>query len=121
MVVSFDVTSLYTNVPVNEAIDTCSDFLYSGKYQLPPVSKDTFKKLLRIYTCDVLMLTHDGYYRQKDGLAMGSPLAPPLANGWLYKFDPTIKDDAKLYSRFMDDIIRSIARDKINAKLSEIN
>ena len=26
MVVSFDVMSLYTNVPVNEAIDICSDF-----------------------------------------------------------------------------------------------
>ena len=56
---------------------------------LPPVSKDTFKKLLAISTCDVLMLTHDGCYRQKDGLAMGSPPAPPLANALLYKFDPT--------------------------------
>ena len=80
MVVSFDVTSLYTNVPVNEAIDICSDFFYSGKYQLPPVSKDTFKKLLRISTCDVLMLTHGGYYRQNDGLTMGSP---PASTKWV--------------------------------------
>ena len=66
---NFDVSSLYTNVPVHEA----TDFLSSGKYQKPPVSKETFKKLLKISTCDVLMLTHGGYYRQKDGLAMAQP------------------------------------------------
>ena len=118
MVVSFDGTSLYTNIPVNEAIDICSDLLYSGKYQLPPVSKDTFKKLLTISTGDVLMLTHDDYYLQEDSLTIGSPPAPPLANGWLYKFDPTIKDYANFFSRYMDDIIRSIARDRINPKSS---
>ncbi|XP_057292545.1 uncharacterized protein LOC130621254 [Hydractinia symbiolongicarpus] len=30
--VSFDVTSLYTNVPLNEAIDDCTSLFYSGKY-----------------------------------------------------------------------------------------
>ena len=121
VIISFDVSSLYTNVPVNEAIEVCSDFLYSGRYEIPPVSKATFKKLLELSTCNVLMLTHDGYYRQRDGLAMGSPPAPPLANGWLFSYDPRIRDDAKLFSRYMDDIIRSIAKSKIEAKLQEIN
>ena len=47
------------------------------------------------------MLTHDGYYRQRDGLAMEYPLAPPLANGWLYLCDEKIGDNAKLYARNM--------------------
>ena len=121
VLVSFDVSSLYTNVPVHEAIDVCTNFLFSGKYETPPVSKETFKKLLTISTCDVLMLTHDGYYRQKDGLAMGSPPAPPLANGWLFNYDHRIRDNAKLYSRYMDDIIRSINKHVIDSKLREIN
>lgn len=79
--VSFDVTSLYTNVPVEEAIDLCTEYLYSGKYEIPPVSKETFKELLTMCNCNVIMLTHDGFYRQIDGLAMGSPPAPLLANG----------------------------------------
>ena len=33
VVVSFDVISLYTNVRVREAIDACSDYLFSGKYK----------------------------------------------------------------------------------------
>ena len=79
VIVSFDVTSLYTNVPVHEAIDICTELLFSGKYQLPPVNKNTFKTLLTISSSNVLILAHDGYYRQRDGLAMGIPPAPPLA------------------------------------------
>ena len=119
--ISFDVTSLYTNVPVMEAIDVCTDLLYSGKYQLPPVDKETFRTLAMMSSCNVLMLTHDGYYQQTDGLAMGSPPAPHLANGWLSQHDDRIKGDAKLFSRYMDDILRSIRKDAIEDTLSEIN
>jgi hypothetical protein len=55
--ISFDVSSLYTNVPVMEAIDYCTELLYSGRYQLPPVDKETFKQLAQISSCNVLMLT----------------------------------------------------------------
>ena len=67
------------------------------------------------------MLTHDGYYRQVDGLAMGSPPAPLLANGWLSKFDDQIKGSSVLYGRYMDDIIRDIKGNQIDSKLAEIN
>ena len=89
---------LYTNVLVQEAIDMCTEMLYSGNLKLPPVDKDTFKELAQLCTCNVLMQTHDGLYRQTDGLAMGSPPAPLLANGWLSQFDLIIMDDAKLRS-----------------------
>ena len=79
-IVSFDVKSLYTNVPVVEAMDHCTELLYSGKYQKPPIDKETFRALLKISSCNVLMSTNDGYYQQIDGLAMGSPPAPMLAN-----------------------------------------
>ena len=120
-IISFDVKSLYTNVPVKEAIHDCTELLFSGRYQKPPVDKGTFKQLLDICSCDVIMLTHDGYYRQVDGLAMGSPPAPLVANGWMSKFDSKIKDNAMLYSRYMDDIIRNIKRIEIKRKLAEIN
>ena len=119
--ISFDVSSLYTNVPVQEAINHCAELLYSGRYNKPPVSKETFIQLTNMCSCNVLMLTHDGFYRQTDGLAMGSPPAPNLANGWLSKFDEKVKDDATLYSRYMDDILRNIKTNKIDEKLTEIN
>ena len=67
------------------------------------------------------MLTHDGYYRQIDGLAMGAKPAPPLANIWLSKFEPMIRDTANIFERYMDDIIQEIKIQDIQAKLSQIN
>ena len=118
--VSFDVVSLYTNVPVMEAIHVCADLLYN-KFTLLPVDKETFIELAKIASCNVLMLTHDGYYKQLDGLAMGSPPAPMLANGWMSQFDSRIKDNAKLYFRYMDDIFRNIVKSLSDQKLEEIN
>ena len=84
VIVSFHVASLYTNVSVSEAIKVCSDLLFLGKYQLRHVNRPTLKKLLEIATCNILMLIHDGYYHQYDGLAISSRPAPSLANGWLH-------------------------------------
>ena len=119
--ISFDVKSLYTNVPLDEAIDDCTNLLYSGKYEKPPVDRETFKALVELCSCNVILLSNDTYYRQIDGLAMGSPPAPLLANGWLSKFDNTIKDEAKLYTRYMDDVLREINKNAAQRKLDEIN
>ena len=67
------------------------------------------------------MLTHDGYYTQKDGLAMGSAPAPHLANGWLSQYEETIKGESKIYFRYMDNILKEEKREKIDQKLDEIN
>ena len=119
--ISFDATSLYTNVPLKEAISDCAELLYSGRYRKPPVNRQTFIELACLCSHDVIMLTHDGYYRQVDGLAMGSPPAPQLANGWMSKFDAEIKGDSTLYSRYMDDVLRDIKSHQIDNKLIEIN
>ena len=83
VIVSFDVVSLFTNVPVEESISLAADMLYSGKYDEPPVDKDTFIQLARLCMKDVLMSTPHGIYIQIEGLAMGSPASPVLANLWL--------------------------------------
>ena len=121
IIVSFDVCSLYTNVPVQEAIDHCTELLYSGNCPKPPIDRETFKKLLTACTCNVIMSTSLGYYRQIDGLAMGSPPALLLANGWLSKFDDKIRDNATIYHRYMDDIVREIKKVEAQTKLDGIN
>ena len=121
-IISFDVVSLYTNVPVMEAIEVCSDLLFAlPADQRPNIDRDTFIELAKIASCDVLMSTHDGFYYQKDGLAMGSPPAPHLANGWLSKYGYVIKGDAKLYYRYMDDILKDEKSANVEVKLDEIN
>ena len=67
------------------------------------------------------MSTHGDTYQQIDGLAMGLPPPPPLSNIWLSKYEPAIKDDAKLFEQYMDDILRTIKESLTENKLSEIN
>ena len=58
--VSFDVVSLYTNVPVMEAIHDAAERLYSGEFETPPVSKETYINLLQLLSTNIIMSTHDG-------------------------------------------------------------
>ena len=79
----------------------------------PPVDKNTFIDLAKIASCNVMMSTHDGYYQQVDGLVLGSPQAPPLANGWLN--DGVVRGSARLFTQYMGDILREINCSQINA------
>ena len=117
--VSFDIVSLYTNVPVREAIEVCADLLF--KHIDIPVDKETFITLAELASCDVIFSTHDGYFKQIDGLAMGSAPAPHLANGWLSSFDNVIKGNASLYFRYMDDILTKCVKNEVGPKLQAIN
>ena len=113
VLISFDVKSLYKNVPVKEAIQEAAERLYSGDVKAPSFDKKTFIILDTLSCTNVLMQTHDGTCKQIDGLAMGSPPAPPLSNIWLSKYEPNIEDDAKLFELDMDDIVRTIKVDLI--------
>ena len=63
VIISFDVTSLYTNVPVKEAIQEAADRLYSGDVQAPSADKETFITLTTISCTNIILSTHDGTYR----------------------------------------------------------
>ena len=115
------MVSLYTNVPVYEAIKLAVERLYSGEFECPPMSKDTFIKLLELCSTNVMMLTHEGYYIQKDGLVIGSHPAPLLENIWLANLEELMRDDAKLFGRYIDDLIRSIAEEQVELKLAQLN
>ena len=93
--ISFDVSSLYTNVPVLEAIHLAAAKLYELKEGRPEVDKEVFIELPTVACSNVLMTTPNGYYEQIDGLAMGSQLAPQLSNLWLSKFENEIKKTQK--------------------------
>ena len=97
----------------------CTDLLFSRVSM--NIDKATFKTLAEIASCNIIFSTHNGFYQQVDGLAMGSPPAPHLANGWLSQFETTIRGESVLYSRYMDDIICSIDKSKIDSHLTLIN
>ena len=106
--VSFDVVSLFTNIPLNETINIIADYVFSDEnIQKPLMEKHIFVKLLRL-ACEGLFLYNDCLYKQIDGVAMGSTLGPTLANFFLAHIETKKLLDSsmcppKFYSRFVDD------------------
>ena len=64
VLISFDVTSLYTNVPVNESIEYCAELLFK-RVEMKNIDKDTFIKLAKLACCDVVFASHDGVSYKK--------------------------------------------------------
>ena len=105
--VSFDVVSLFTNVPLEETINLACDYVYSDSSTTKPhFDKRHFQKLLKFATSGEF-LYKDRLFRQVDGVAMGSPLGPTLAKLFLahYENQWMSSPSAPLhYFRYVDDI-----------------
>ena len=77
---SFDVKSLFTNVPLAEVINICISQLYHSDITPPNFPECICRELLTMATVNVQFSFNNDMYMQVDGVAMGSPLGPILAN-----------------------------------------
>ena len=81
VMVSFDVRSLFTNIPLRKTIRICLDRLYRGDPAIRPyIPEKTLEGLLKLCVCDNTFVFNGKIYQQTDGVAMGSSLGPLLAN-----------------------------------------
>jgi Reverse transcriptase (RNA-dependent DNA polymerase) len=105
---SFDVVSLFTNVPLKETIDLCCNLWRSNTTNHSILDEVAFRELLSFATSDVHFLFNNDWYKQVDGVAMGSPLAPTLASIFLSsiedKIDSFVGRKPLAYKRYVDDI-----------------
>ena len=133
--VSFDVESLFTNVPLEEVIQDIANTMFdiSNPFPVPDkpeakrLTKPTFIKLLRLCTQGIF-LYNDAVYQQIDGCAMGSPLGPTLANWFLGRIEKQLFIDTKItfppqfYVRYVDDIFAVFdCKEKCNKFFDYIN
>ena len=79
----FDVTSLFTNIPLDETIKIIADQLFSNSNNFEDFSRDEFVKILNLAIKNCHFIFNGKFYDQIDGAAMGSPLGPLLANIFL--------------------------------------
>ena len=77
---SFEIGSLFTNIPLQETIDLCVENLFKDRNHVDNLSKDSFGELLTRTMAEPLILFYQEFHKKHDGVAMGSPLGPTLAN-----------------------------------------
>ena len=67
---SFDVTSLFTNIPLNETIDLCVKLLFKNNSVVRGMNKHEVCKLLTLASKNNHFLFNDVLYDQIDGVAI---------------------------------------------------
>ena len=104
---SMDVQSLFTNVPLRETVDFLCDYIVTKKLKtIVPI--ELLKPLLLLCTENVLFTFRGERFQQVDGVAMGSPLGPFLADVFMSKVEEICKHeilDLPFYKRYVDDTL----------------
>ena len=103
---SYDLCSLFTNVPLAETIEICADALYNGELTPPPFLRAVFVKLMQTATSSVEFSFNNIMHQQIDGVAMGSPLGPSLANIFVGYYEALLfkrVNKLLMYYRYVDD------------------
>ena len=102
----FDISSLFTNVPLAETIEICADALYNDDSMAPSFPHNIFVELMQLATFSVEFSFNNNMHRQIDGVAMSSPLGPTLANIYVGYQEAKLFNIAKrplVYFRYVDD------------------
>ena len=79
-ITTFDLKNLFTNVPLNETTDIILTKVYDKNKIDTKIPKSILKELLYLCTKHVHFKFNNEIHIQCDGVAIGSPLGPLLAN-----------------------------------------
>ena len=109
ILVSIDVSSLYTNIPHHEGVEAATNFLHSHTEQdpmRPPIQ--ILRELMNIVLKNNIFEFNGEYYLQLQGTAMGTKMAPSYANLFMGQLEPKLiqlnSQAILIWKRFIDDI-----------------
>ena len=113
---SYDVSSLFINVPVDEIIESIRERAFENdwfnrEYDLNIMKLADLMEPLGIATKFQLFQFEENVYEQVDGVATGSPPGPLMANAFMCKIEKQLETENKLpifYKRFADDTLSSM-------------
>ena len=116
ILVSYDVTSLFTSIPVEKSILICERRLsiYNSLSDRTDLDVTTIVRLLRFCLASTAFQYKGKHYRQLDGVAVGSPVSPVIAD----IFIEDLEDKAfasyplvpRVLYRFVDDILSAVKK-----------
>ena len=123
--VSFDVTSLFTNVPIGEAVEIIRDRLREDEdlVERTPLSPDRIAELLGL--CSTYFSYGGEFYEQREGAAMGSPVSAVVANLYMEFFEELALESApsrpRLWKWYVDDTCYILKTGDVDRFLNHLN
>ena len=75
------------DIPLNEVIDICIDDLFCDTNTIHNLDRIDMREILIFVAYESFLIFDQVMYRKIDGVAMGSPLGPILANAFLCHFE----------------------------------
>ena len=115
---SIDVVNLYGNIPIMEAIDSAISLLDHHKERIETFGLELADicKLLEHCLTNNFVRFGESYFRQTEGIAMGSRVAPPLAIVFMHALETMFLASPRLqpslYLRYIDDVFSVWTHDK---------
>lgn len=127
--VSFDVVSLFTNVPIDVACDAAflklsTDATLSERTQLSPAK---IVDLLKFVLHSTYFMYNGDFYEQQEGAAMGSPVSAVIANLYMESFEERAlkicppECAPRVWKRYVDNTFIITARSSTNDLLTHMN
>ena len=101
--------SLFTNITLTETLNLCVQNLYRNQAHVGNLTQSSFYSLLKITMFESFFIFDGKFYEQCNGIAMGSPLGPTLANVFMCHFENIWLENCPahfktiVYRRFVDD------------------
>jgi len=122
--ISLDVVSLFTNVPVNLAIDSISN-RWCHISRGTKIPKNEFINALQLILESSYFVFNNVIYKQKFGTPMGSPLSPIIAEMVLQDLETKalklLNLNVPFYFRYVDDIALAAPTQKVDDILHVFN
>ena len=123
--VSFDVKSLFTSVPLEYTIDISIKRIFQDHEITTIFTKSEMEKLLTLCPKHVHFSFNNEIYIQLDGVAMGSPLEPVIANIFMVELEITLvsklEDHVQKWRCFVDDTFAYVKIGSVEYVLSVLN
>jgi len=126
---SHDVVSLFTNTPIEEAIEIIHQRLVQDKTLKDRTFLDPqdITELLRFVLTTTYFTFRGEIYEQKYGAAMGSPVSPIVANLFMEHLEQTaiatcpLSCKPKLWKRYVDDVLEIVKKGQEQNLTEHIN
>ncbi|XP_072160566.1 uncharacterized protein [Bemisia tabaci] len=123
VMVSFDVESLFPSVPIRKTLDILKKWLLEK--ELDEKIVNNLVNLTEICTENRFFQFNGKIYKQEDGLTMGNPLSPFLAELFMSDLERKIKNGFNwlfnVWRRFVDDVFSILKRRNLDDALKFLN